>query len=141
MPRDGGFVRTAVRVVRREREPTAHLFDRNPNLSPPPWLDFVADGGALAAEFLGFRDRSPTPLELPRGDGHPVLVIPALFSSDYLIRGFRETLDRLGYEVGGWGAGINLGPTPAAWLAAEQRLFPMAERSGCKVALVGHRLG
>jgi hypothetical protein len=47
-----------------------------------------------------------------------VVVIPALFSSDVMTRRFRNRLAALGYRVEGWGAGINIGPTQAAWDAA-----------------------
>jgi len=81
------------------------------------------------------------PAELPRGDGHPVLVVPGLLSSDSLIRHFRHLLTALGYEVEGWGAGINWGPTPVCWHILEQRLAAMANQSGRTVSLVGHSLG
>ena len=85
----------------------------------------------------------PPPSGLPRGDGHVVLVLPALFSADCLTRGFRRLLGDLGYSKEGWGAGINLGPTEAAWRVPDERLVVLAERgSGRKVrTLVGHSLG
>jgi len=47
----------------------------------------------------------------PKGDGHPVIVLPGLGTADgstYFIRNF---LTEMGYDVRPWGLGRNLGPT------------------------------
>jgi pimeloyl-ACP methyl ester carboxylesterase len=88
--------------------------------------------------------RSPRGMHLgplPRGDGHPVIVLPAFLSSDGLNRGFRDWLVGLGYTVEGWGGGLNVGPTAAAVDAAEQALKRSTEACGCPASLVGHSLG
>jgi pimeloyl-ACP methyl ester carboxylesterase len=41
----------------------------------------------------------------PRGDGHPVLVLPGLIASDASTRLLRKFLARRGYDVYGWGLG------------------------------------
>ena len=46
----------------------------------------------------------------PRGDGHPVLVLPGLGGGDTSTRPLRWFLDRLGYRTAGWGLGTNTGP-------------------------------
>src|ERR1700712_1344021 len=46
----------------------------------------------------------------PRGDGHPVLVLPGLVASDSSTRLLRRYLAGRGYDVHGWGLGRNLGP-------------------------------
>lgn len=117
------------------------VFDRSGSVPPPRWRDRIADTGAVLVNIAGLGARLPSPASLPRGDGHPVLVIPGLLSSDLLIRGFRDVLTALEYDVAGWGAGINLGPTSACWRVVEQRLIAMADRSGQTVSLVGHSLG
>ena len=110
-------------------------------MPPPRWRDRITDTSSVLANIAGFGARLPPLAELQHGDGHPVLVIPGLLSSDFLIRRFRALLTRLDYDVEGWGAGINLGPTPASWRIVEQRLTAMATRSGRTVSLVGHSLG
>jgi pimeloyl-ACP methyl ester carboxylesterase len=77
----------------------------------------------------------------PRGDGHPVLVLPGLVASDRSTRLLRDFLTRRGHDVHGWGLGRNLGPRPKveeAMLATVDRLHA---RSGRKVSLVGQSLG
>lgn len=117
------------------------FYDPNGALRAPRWIDFVAEGWALVRDSTRFTGRVVAPYGLPSGDGHAVLVFPALFSCDGLTRGFRAALTGLGYEVEGWGAGINLGPTQLSWDISERRLRTLAVRSGRTVSLVGHSLG
>lgn len=77
----------------------------------------------------------------PRGDSHPVLVLPGLIASDRSTCLLRHFLARRGYEVHGWGLGRNLGPRPnveEAMLAIIDRLHA---RSARKVSLIGQSLG
>ena len=46
----------------------------------------------------------------PRGEPHPVLVLPGLMASDLSTRVLRTWLARLGYPVVGWALGRNRGP-------------------------------
>ncbi|MCU1351251.1 MAG: hypothetical protein JWM05_460 [Acidimicrobiales bacterium] len=48
----------------------------------------------------------------PRGDGHPVLVLPGFMADDRSTAALRGYLQRLGYAVHGWNLGRNVGPTP-----------------------------
>lgn len=128
-----------VRAEGRRRAPDL-IFDRSGAVPPPRWRDAGADIGAVAFELARFGGQLVVPYDLPRGDGHPVLVIPGLFSSDWLIRGFRQALEMLSYRVEGWGAGLNLGPTEPAWDRAAERLSDMAA-GGQRVSLIGHSLG
>jgi alpha/beta hydrolase family protein len=116
------------------------IFDRSGGVPLPVWRDRLADGGALLCELLGITAPSPIPPDLLRGDGHPVLVLPGLFSSDYQARRFHRLLADLGYAVSGWGAGINFGPTRSAWRTLEARLLAKT-RSGHRASIVGHSLG
>ncbi len=106
----------------------------------PRWRDVAAEGGELFGR-LRTRYQTPTLATLPRGDGHPVLVIPGLLSADWMTRGFRDVLAGVGYRVEGWGAGINLGPTESVWRITAEWLLTVAAGSGRQVSLVGHRLG
>jgi pimeloyl-ACP methyl ester carboxylesterase len=89
----------------------------------------------------GWRDLVLEGHEIVRGDGHPVLVIPALFSTDRMTAGFRALLASLGYAVEGWNAGVNLGPTESAWAAAERLLPDIHRRTGRTASVIGHSLG
>lgn len=77
----------------------------------------------------------------PRGDGHPVLVLPGLIASDGSTRPLREFLTQRGYEVHGWGLGRNYGPRPGVEEAMLARIETLHRRSGRKVSLVGQSLG
>ena len=48
----------------------------------------------------------------PRGDGHPVLVLPGLITSDRSTVPLRSFLKSKGYDVHGWEHGRNYGPLP-----------------------------
>src|SRR4051812_271014 len=51
----------------------------------------------------------PLLASLPRGDGHPVLVLPGLGGSDTSTAPLRWFLGQLGYRAYGWGLGRNSG--------------------------------
>ena len=115
------------------------IFDRSGSLSGPSWRDLVGEGRAvLRARLRPFR---PIVGPVPRGDGHPVIVLPAFFCSDGMTRGFRQWLTALGYTVEGWGSGVNLGPTAAAVTAVDRLLRESTDAIGCKASLVGVSLG
>jgi hypothetical protein len=48
----------------------------------------------------------------PRGDGHPVLVLPGLAASDVSTQPLRTYLRAQGYAAHGWKQGPNHGPRP-----------------------------
>ena len=77
----------------------------------------------------------------PRGDGHPVFVLPGFLTNDGRTRHLRRFLASLGYETYGWGEGVNWGPTDHAIAAIERRLQEIRRRHGRKVTLIGHSLG
>jgi len=78
--------------------------------------------------------------ELPRGDGHAVLALPAVLRADGLTREFQSLLRRLGYAAHGWGLGLNLGPTQRLIAGCRSRLASLAAVHG-PVSLVGFSMG
>lgn len=56
----------------------------------------------VAVEALAHVSSKPFERLLPRGDGHPVLVIPAFLTSDAFTASLRNSLTRLGYDVYAW---------------------------------------
>lgn len=76
----------------------------------------------------------------PRGDGHSVLVLPALARGDPYTARFRGFLSSLGYAVHGWNLGINVGPTRRLLDGAADRLLALCRTSG-PVSIVGFSLG
>jgi pimeloyl-ACP methyl ester carboxylesterase len=125
---------------RQRRAGDSRSLDQRSTAPAPRWRDVAAEGGELFGR-LRTRYQMPELSSLPHGDGHPVLVLPGLLSADWMTRGFRGVLTALGYQVEGWGAGINLGPTESAWRITAERLLTVAAGSGRQVSLVGHSLG
>ena len=79
----------------------------------------------------------------PRGDGHPVLVLPGFLTTDRSTGLLRRYLARLGYDVHAWELGRNLGPR-AIGLEGEKliaRVQAIHDATGQKVSLVGWSLG
>ncbi len=77
----------------------------------------------------------------PRGDGHPVLVLPGMAASDTSTRPLRSFLKDRGYAAHGWKLGPNHGPRPGVEQRMHDRLTELAERYGQKVSLIGWSLG
>jgi pimeloyl-ACP methyl ester carboxylesterase len=78
----------------------------------------------------------------PRGDGHPVLVLPGFTADDLSTRPLRRFLRDLGYQVHGWRLGRNVGPTGAIVNGLRARFGELAERHrGELISLVGWSLG
>jgi len=72
---------------------------------PPKWL-LLAESRALGE--LALTSALWPWLQLaPRGDGHPVVVMPGLATSDGSTRIMRTFLSGLGYKVQGWYQGYN----------------------------------
>jgi pimeloyl-ACP methyl ester carboxylesterase len=78
---------------------------------------------------------------LPRGDGHPVLVLPGFTASDTSTRALRRTLRSWGYFAHGWRLGRNLGPTDEVIDGLDERVASLAERHQQPISLVGWSLG
>lgn len=122
-----------------EQQEHARIFDRSGALDRPSWRDLIEEGRAVLRVRLSRPQLRVGPV--PRGDGHPVIVLPAFFCSDSMTRGLREWLTALGYAVEGWGAGVNLGPTASAVAAADGILRRCTQPPGRKASLVGVSLG
>jgi pimeloyl-ACP methyl ester carboxylesterase len=78
---------------------------------------------------------------LPRGDGHPVLVVPGFGAGDLATLPLRRALNKLGYAACGWGLGTNLGMRPTVKNALNQRLQKLNAEHQAKVSLIGWSLG
>ncbi|HET9692446.1 MAG TPA: alpha/beta hydrolase [Acidimicrobiales bacterium] len=109
---------------------------------PPPPALFLTEPVRAAAEWSAFAAAFPVlAATLPRGDGHPVLVLPGFIASDRSTVPLRRLLRRLGYHVHGWRLGRNLGPTPELVGGLGDRFRELADRHGRPISLVGWSLG
>src|SRR3954467_11307932 len=77
----------------------------------------------------------------PRGEPHPVLVLPGLLASDLSTRVLRTWLGRLGYPVVGWALGRNRGPTQEVTTELPRLVERLAREHGTTVSIVGWSLG
>ncbi len=91
------------------------------------------------AAFVAFA--APLLANAPRGDGHPVLVLPGLGGGDGSTAPLRWFLRRLGYHTHGWGLGTNTGPARYVSSALDELVNTVSEEHGRRVSLVGWSLG
>src|SRR5262249_48303898 len=77
----------------------------------------------------------------PRGDGHPVLVLPGFLASDVSTRALRGFLRNRGYHVHGWRLGRNLGARPEILAGLGGRFHALRQGQGRAISLVGWSLG
>ena len=110
-------------------------------IGPPPVRLFLLEQGRAALEFAAIGPRRERRRAAPRGDGHPVLVLPGLLAGDFTTVPLRRFLRALCYDARGWGLGLNRGPTPALREGLEKRLRTLRERHGRRVSVVGWSLG
>jgi pimeloyl-ACP methyl ester carboxylesterase len=94
----------------------------------------LLSGGALAAGL-------PLLQRAPRGEPHPVLVLPGLMASDVSTHVLRTWLRRLGYPVVGWALGRNRGPTEEVNRELPLLVDRLAQEHGTTVSIVGWSLG
>ncbi len=103
--------------------------------------------GLLLAEARGIFELnaslllSPLLMRAPRGDGHPVLMLPGFLASDLSMAPMRRYLRELGYDAHAWGMGRNTGGVSRMRVALRDRLAGIHATTGRKVCIVGWSLG
>jgi hypothetical protein len=112
-----------------------------PALPRPPsrllqWLELRALGELSASLLL-----MPLLQRAPRGDGHPVLVLPGLIASDLSTQLLRAYLGGRGYDARGWGLGRNMGLREGLRDKLLACVRELHEETGRKVSLIGWSLG
>ena len=107
----------------------------------PPSKTLMFLEGRAIHEFGAFLGALPLLNLAPRGDGHPVLVLPGLVASDVSTRPLRSFLKGRGYAVSGWKQGRNLGLRDGVQDSMLALLQEIHETHGRKVSLVGWSLG
>jgi pimeloyl-ACP methyl ester carboxylesterase len=83
----------------------------------------------------------PFPDDAARGNGEPVLLVPAFLSPDLSTAAIRKFLLRQGFAPEPWGCGVNFGPTPNALANLHHCIRSSAEKHRRKVSVVGISLG
>jgi pimeloyl-ACP methyl ester carboxylesterase len=100
----------------------------------------MMEGRALY-EMGAYYASMPFLRRLPRGDGHPVLVLPGLAASDRSTKPLRSFLKDRGYDAYAWGLGRNLGLREGILDGMLARVDEIYEKHGRTVSLVGWSLG
>ena len=113
----------------------------SPGRIPPPHRALLLLEGRALLELAALLPAYPFLRRAPRGDGHPVLVLPGFMASDVSTRPLRAFLRDRGYHVHGWRLGRNRGPSTDVTLGMAARLHALAERHDRRVSLVGWSLG
>ena len=102
---------------------------------------YLTEPGRAVAELGLYLAARPLETRLPKGDGHPVLVLPGLLADDNSTRVLRAVLRRLGYRVHGWGLGRNIGPTAVCVNGLQDKLQYLHGRYRRPVTVIGWSLG
>jgi pimeloyl-ACP methyl ester carboxylesterase len=95
-----------------------------------------------ALEYAQMRLAQPS--DLPRGDGHAVVVFPGLASDRHATAPLTSFCEGLGYETHDWGRGFNTGPRgdANAWLdELAEHVANLPERPDADLSLIGWSLG
>jgi len=105
----------------------------------PKLIYSLIEGRALL-EMAMLPALAPLLAATPRGDGHPVLLVPGFTAGDATLVGLRLFLKSRGYHVETWGFGQNTGFKLKFSQALEQKVRFMHHRHGRNVSLVGWSL-
>lgn len=113
-----------------------------PDIEPPsPWL-LAMESRAVWEFWAGVASFKALQYLVPRGDGHPVLVIPGLGAGDYSTALLRNFLDEIGYTSYPWDLGRNKGWRDENREAMIERLRSVYDAYGKqKISIIGQSLG
>jgi pimeloyl-ACP methyl ester carboxylesterase len=111
------------------------------NVAKPPPLFWTLTEGRAVFELGAFGLLRHAMRTLPKGDGHPVLVLPGFMASDRSTRPMRDLLGDLGYARYAWGLGRNVKFNEDR----ERKMSDLVERifaeTGEKLSIIGWSLG
>ena len=103
---------------------------------PPSNILMLLEGRALH-EFGAFLSVIALLNLAAKGDGHPVLVLPGLMAGDDLTIPLRQFLASRGYDVRGWGLGLNRGLREGVQDRMLDLVRDFSDAHGRKISLVG----
>jgi pimeloyl-ACP methyl ester carboxylesterase len=109
-------------------------------VKPPPFALLATEGRGLL-DIPALLAAAPFLAAAPRGQPHPVMVLPGLGADDRSTIAIRGFLESLGYQIHGWGRGRNVRAPDADVSAVAAQIKKLREDSGLKVSLVGWSRG
>lgn len=110
------------------------------SITPPP-LSLLVREARAPLEIVRFLAGARALGDLPRGDGHPVMLVPGFGAGDLEMTPLARALARLGYASTTWKLGRNFGMRPALKAGLAHRLQDLHARNGERVSLIGWSLG
>ncbi len=116
------------------------MAQRHPHQGEPHLLHSLLEWRALF-EMALLPYATPWLMRAPRGDGHPVLLLPGFMADEATLVALKVFLRSRGYDVQTWGFGRNVGFRSRHALALEQKIRHLHHASGRRVSLVGWSLG
>ncbi len=116
------------------------MTQRHPHRGPPHALHSLLEWRALL-EMAMLPGSWPLLMRSPRGDGHPVLLLPGFMADEATLAPLRWFLSMLGHDVQSWGFGRNVGFQARHATALEQKIRHLHHAAGRRVSLVGWSLG
>ena len=116
------------------------MTQRYPHRGPPHPFHSLLEWRALF-ELALLPGSWPLLMRSPRGDGHPVLLLPGFLADEATLAPLRWFLSMLGHEVQAWGFGRNVGFQARHATALEQKIRHLHHACGRRVSLVGWSLG
>ncbi|MBT4521958.1 MAG: alpha/beta fold hydrolase [Halieaceae bacterium] len=111
------------------------------SVSPPSPLLALTEAPRAAGEVIALKLSARVLAKAPRGDGHPVMVLPGFLGADGYSSAFRRFLGQRNFVANGWGLGRNLGPREGVLEALHETIMRLSDRYRGPVSLVGHSLG
>jgi Palmitoyl protein thioesterase len=120
-----------------ERE---YVFKKSGKIKAPSLGLMLMEGRAIW-ELGAYVAALPMFGKLPKGDGHPVLVLPGLAATDMSTKPLRSFLKKRGYQAEGWGLGRNLGLRDGLLEKMLGRVDETYDTYGEKISLIGWSLG
>lgn len=111
-------------------------FQKKPSLF---WT--LTDGPRAGFEWINFKLKQHSLLQLPKGDGHAVIFFPGLLGDDSSTRPMRQLFTDLGYKTYGWDLGQNLHFNDERETKMNALVERIYKKYGQKVSLIGWSLG
>ncbi|MFT4100093.1 MAG: alpha/beta hydrolase [Burkholderiaceae bacterium] len=107
----------------------------------PPSMALLAGEGRGLLDIPALFAAAPFLANAPRGQPHPVLVLPGLGADDTSTLAIRGFLGRLGYQVQGWKRGRNVRAPDADLESIAAQVTKLQADSGQKASLIGWSRG
>ncbi len=119
---------------------SASLFNRSKPRKRPSLFWTLTEGRGVF-ELNSFYALRLLMKRLPKGDGHPVIVLPGFVASDRSTKPMRSLLKDLNYKSYGWGLGRNLIFNDEREDLMRELLHRVYKEHGRKVSIIGWSLG